>query len=650
MMAKLIVKSPYIKCGGEKKAGGYMKYIATRENVQLVPDDRPPTRKQEQLIAKLVRDFPDSKELFEYEDYASAKTKYNASAFITTALESNWDSASRSDVYLRYIATRPRAERLGSHGIFGDDDTVDLDKTMAELDAYTGNVWTHIISLKREDAARLGYDSAAVWRDLLRAHRNEIAEAMQIPPKNFRWYAAFHDEGTHPHVHMMAWSAKPGQAYLSRDGIQQIKSKLTNDIFKQELVHTYEQKSASRDELVQEAREALMELTQRMQFGLCEHPDAENLMAELAQRLETVNGKKQYGYLPKSVKALVDQIVDELERVDVVAECYEKWITLQGKVDSYYTGEKRERKKLSQQKEFRAIKNAVIQEAERIRLQELTFEDMDEDMAPEDEEHSLVAYWDLKEIIYDKSASFAERQNAVDDLRKLAEGGDKFSQHLMGKLYRDGGLVIPDWMEACFWFDQAARNGLVASQYALGKLYLTADPEIRDVQIGMAWLEYANKNGSGHAGYRLAKEYLRGEIVPKNTALALQYLQSSAQRGNQHAQYMLGKLLLMGREVVQNRELAEYWLGQSADQGNEYAQFFLDRIDDFRPPSVLLSATKLLHHLANTFRDNSVPKHSAIGPRIDKKRMRKLMEKRQALGVKGAPELEEDESLQMRGY
>lgn len=649
-MAKLIVKSPYIKCGGEAKAGGYLKYIATRENVQLVPDDRPPTRKQEQLIAKLVKDFPDSEELFEYEDYASAKTKYNASAFITTALETNWDSASRSDVYLRYIATRPRAERLGSHGLFGDDDTVDLDKTMAELDAYTGNVWTHIISLKREDAARLGYDSAAVWRDLIRAHRNEIAEAMQIPPKNFRWYAAFHDEGKHPHIHMMAWSVDPKQGYLTRDGIREIKSKLTNDIFKQELLHTYEQKSVTRDELVQEARDALMELTQRMRSGLCEHPDAENLMAELAQRLETVSGKKQYGYLPKSVKTLVDRIVDELERVDVVAECYEKWMELQGEVDAYYTGEKRERKMLSQQKEFRAIKNAVIREAEHIRLQELTFEDMDEDMEPEGEEHSLIAYWDLKELIYDMDKPFETRQAAVEGLRKLAEGGDMFSQHLMGKLYRDGGLVIPDWMEAGYWFEQAARNGLVASQYALGNLYLTTDPEIRDVRQGMAWLEYANKSGSGHAGYRLAKEHLRGELIPKNSALGLQYLQSSAQRGNQYAQYMLGKLLLMGREVVQDRELAEYWLKQSAGQGNEYAQFFLDRIDDFRPPSVLLSATKLLHHLSNTFRDNSLPKRSTTGPRIDRKRMRKLMEKRQALGQKGAPELEEDVGMQMRGY
>ena len=236
-MAKLILKSPYIKSTGG--ASGYLKYIATRERVEIIPDDRPPTRKQEQLIAKLVKDFPDSKTLYEYEDYAAKPTKANASAFITLALESNWDALHESDQYMKYIATRPRAERLGEHGLFGDEDGVVLGKAMEEMEHYTGNVWTHIISLQREDAARLGFDNAAAWRDLLRSHRNDIAAAMKIPPNDFRWYAAFHDEGDHPHIHMMAWSAKSGQAYLSKDGIRQIKSTLTNHIFQNEMLHLY---------------------------------------------------------------------------------------------------------------------------------------------------------------------------------------------------------------------------------------------------------------------------------------------------------------------------------------------------------------------------------------------------------------------------
>ena len=200
-MAGLIVKSPYIKGGG---AGGYLKYIGTREQVEILPDGRPPTRKQEQLISKLTKDFSGLKELSEYADYTERPTKANASALITMALEEHWEDVRASDGYARYIATRPRAERLGSHGLFGNEDAVDLDAAMAEVAAYQGNIWTHIISLKREDASRLGYDNARAWCTLLRANRYEIAAAMNIPPNHFRWYAAFHDEGEHPHVHMMA--------------------------------------------------------------------------------------------------------------------------------------------------------------------------------------------------------------------------------------------------------------------------------------------------------------------------------------------------------------------------------------------------------------------------------------------------------------
>ena len=246
---------------------------------------------------------------------------------------------------------------------------------MAELESYTGNVWTHIISLKREDAARLGFDNAAAWRNLIQAHRNDIAAAMKIPSGDFRWYAAFHDEGEHPHIHMMAWSAKTSQAYLSKEGIRQIKSKLTNDIFRNEMLHLYEQKSESRDELVRQARRAMLELVHAMQDGVCDHPDAEQLMLELAAQLGAVKGKKSYGYLPKRLKQLVDEIVDEMERLPVVSKCYDQWLMLQGKVDSYYHDKPQERIPLSQQKEFRQIKNAIIQEAKRLHLGEITFEE-----------------------------------------------------------------------------------------------------------------------------------------------------------------------------------------------------------------------------------------------------------------------------------
>jgi hypothetical protein len=344
-------------------------------------------KKEEQLITKLVKDFPGTENLDKYSDHIEHPTKASASALITMALETNWDAVSRSDGYMKYIATRPRAERLGRHGLFGDEDSIELDKAMAELGAYTGNVWTHIISLQREDAVRLGYDNAQAWRNLVCAHRNGIAAAMKIPPNNFRWYAAFHDEGDHPHIHIMAWSVKLGQAYLSRDGIRQIKSKLTNDIFKFEMVQLYEQKSESRDELVRQARRAMLELTQQMRNGVCNPSGGgkshHGAVAESGNRQR----QKTYGYLPKPTKKLVDEIVDQIERVPVVRTYYERWLELQGQVDEYYSDTQQSRLPLSAQKEFRAVKNAVIKEAECIRRSVLTFEgrDLPQRDEPEDE-------------------------------------------------------------------------------------------------------------------------------------------------------------------------------------------------------------------------------------------------------------------------
>ena len=637
-MARLIVKSPYIKCGGGNSAGGYMRYIATRERVELIQNDRPPTRKQEQLIAKLVKDFPDAKEMGEYGDYQEHPTKANASAFISQALEENWSDVQKSDGYMKYIATRPRAERLGSHGLFGDKDGVELDKAMAELESYTGNVWTHIISLKREDAERLGYDNARAWRNLLRAHRNDIAAAMNIPPQDFRWYAAFHDEGDHPHVHMMAWSVKPNQAYLSQDGIRQIKSKLTNDIFQQEMLHLYEQKTVSRDQLVREVRQAMRELVQQMRTRICDHPEAERLMQELVLQLETVKGKKSYGYLPKKQKALVDEIVDQMEQLPTVAECYEQWWQLQGQVEDFYSEKERHRPPLSRQKEFRQIKNAVIQEAETIRLGKITFEDETLDLRQGDEvDNGKDVSWDFRTLrmdVQDEYSSLAERDDAVESMRELAENGDIHAQYFMGELYRDGPLLPPDWVMARYWFDKAAKQGYVAAQYALGKLYLSDDASVHDPELGIQWLEYAAYNGNHDASYRLGKEYLKGEVVRKDTRKAMDHIYTSAQAGNPHAQYLLGKLLLQGKVIDQDKEESIQWLTRAAEQGHSYARCFLERQSASTAPEVFLAVTRLLHHMANIFQNNSLPQSGTGLTHIDRKRRQELREKRLVHGHK----------------
>ena len=634
-MARLIVKSPYFKGSGSsgKSAAGYLRYIATRERVELLPDGCPPTHKQEQFIKKLVRDFPDSKSLASYAEYMEKPSKYHASEFISSALESHWPEVSQSEAYMKYIATRPRAERLGRHGLFGDEDVGDLEKAMTELSEYSGNIWTHIISLKREDAERLGYDNANGWRNLLRTHRNEIAAAINIPPADFRWYTAFHDEGHHPHVHMMAWSVKPGQTYLDQEGIRKIKSELARDIFQDEILHLYEQKSSSRDELVQQSRKAILKLTKRMRSELCDSPVLEAKMLELVKSLEGVKGKKVYGYLKKPVKAQVDAIVDELAKLPEVKECYELWWRLQCQVEDFYSERERVRPPLSQVKELRAIKNAVVREAEYIRCGVVSFEDngIQQDDEPEEFADASYGYWTLRNMIRNKELSLEERDQAIDEMKRLAENGDTNAQYLMGKLMRDGPLLIPDIVKARYWFEQAAARGHAAAQYALGKLLLSDDAEVHDLQEGLRGLETAAENGNHYAAYRLGKEYLRGKFVERDIDRAVQLLSASASQGNQYAQYVLGKLYLQGKEVGQDQNAAEYWLTRSAARGNSYAQFLLDHRQS--APSVLLCTVRFLHHISNIFWE-TLPPPNPSGGHVESKLMRRIREKKIAMGHK----------------
>ena len=650
-MARLIVKSPYIKCGGGQNASGYLNYIATRERVEIVPDDRPPTRKQEQLIQKLVKDFPNTKELLEYNDYTNAPTKANASSFITLTLEQNWSRVQSTEGYAKYIATRPRAERLGSHGLFGDADHVSLDTAMDELSHYTGNVWTHIISLKREDAMRLGYDHATAWRTLLRAHRNDIAAAMNIDPRDFRWYAAFHNEGNHPHVHMIAWSATPGQAYLDRDGIRQIKSTLTNQIFHQELLHLYEEKSVSRDELVHQTRQAMLELAQRMRDGLCICPTAEQKLWELSQKLDDVQGKKVYGYLPKSLKQLTDDTVDAMAKLPTVNKCYQKWWELQCQLNDYYSEQQRQRPPLSQQKEFRQIKNAVIKEAEHIRQGHMSFEDaaLAQEDEPVDDRSMSYDCWELRKIIADENIPLEERDHAAAELEQIACQGDPHAQYLLGLLYRDGGLLVPDAEQAKHWLELSAQE-LSDAQYALGKLYLSDDSDIHHPAKGLFWLQRAADSGHEYAAYRLGKEYLAGENISKDTTRSAAYLRQASKQANPYAQYLLGKLYLMGEGVPKDKDAAQYWFSVAERNGHAYAGYFLDRMErqeDFPPPNILLSATRLLHHMGNIFRDNAPRPAAPTGVQIDHKRLQRLREKKMALGHKWNDH-EEQQSHNMR--
>ena len=526
---KLIQKCGYIKAGG---GGAYMKYIATREGVEIIENDAPATKNQQALIADVLHDFPDSEELFEYEDYTSKPTAGNASAFLSTTLDRNAHTIQDGDIYMKYIATRPRAEKHGDHGLFGQTLHVDLDAALRDLESHVGNTWTVIYSLRREDASRLSYDSAEAWRKLLLSKQAEIAGAMKIAPEHLHWYAAFHDEGHHPHVHMMLWSDKPGQGYLSKTGIKAMRSALTNEIFKNEMYQLYIKKDLAYKELAAQAQETMRGLVEKMQGQVCNSPVIEQKMQELVFALSSVKGKKQYGYLPNDVKEIVDSIVDELAGQPEVAACYETWNKLRDELEAYYKDRPREHLPLSQQKEYRAIKNMVIREAENIRLGSVSFED-------------------------DEVVDAEELPN----LEKAAEHGD-------GR-----------------------------AMYCLARLCMAGESVQRDINTGVAWLRQA------------------------------------AEKGNPYAQFTLGKLYLQGNELPQDKKEALRWLESSAAQGNVYAQYLIDRIDEQHDPSIMMAATRLLHHASRIFRERAMTENPK-GIRVDSHRRKQLLQKRLAMGHK----------------
>lgn len=649
MAVKLVQKCGYIRQGG---GAGYLKYIATRERVEKLEGTGVTTTKQKQFIAQLLRDFPDTAELFEYADYLDNPTLGNASAFISAALDVNVHSFQAGDGYMRYIATRPRVERSGDHGLFGAANSISLSRATQEVEQHTGNVWTLIYSLRREDAQRLGYDNAASWRQLILSHQAEIAKAMQIPPDQLRWYGAFHDEGHHPHIHLMVWSADPKQGFLTKDGIRAMRSVMTNEIFQDELYTLYQQKDISYKEVTTTARQEMAAAVERLNNGLWADPAIAEKLVALSQALEPLPGRKVYGYLPKPAKAQVDEIVDALEQIPAVAEYYATWNRLRDNLEAFYKEVPRQHLPLSQQKEFKAIKNAVIQAATTLHPGTITFEDegMADELEPDiDTPGNTPAvprpvykmageYRAAKSILEDDTCLPEEKEKAVSDLERLFDEGFTVAAHQLGKVWRDGLFGLPDEGRAEEWFLRSAKAGNDYSQYALGKLLQGQGrtPE------AVTWYEKADEQGNQFARYRLGKLYLLGEDVPKDVPAALIYLEAAATQGNQYAQYTLGKLYLLGREVERDRELARTWLTLSAEQGNPYAQFFLDHFDQFRDPNPLLQITKLLHHMSRIFQDTPLPANPK-GIRIDSKRRKALLAKRLAMGHR----IEDHEDLKM---
>ena len=649
-MARLIFISPYMKGGRDAaRLAHRTRYFATREGVQLLKDDNsslPATKKQQQYIRRLLRSFPAASELPEHEDYVNMPSRQTAFDLIAQIHEDFIEPMDSRENYLDYVANRPGVKALGEHGLWDANGKVpSLENAVAEVAQHTGNVWTPVISLSRENAERLGYTNLENWQALINATITDIAKGYKINPNHIRWYAAMHEKEKHIHVHMVIFSSNPSEGYLSRQGIRNIKSALVNTIYRNDRMHIYEQKDRQRNLLQQEAESQMSALIEQMATGTLQSDKLELLIKDLSKRLQEVGGKKVYGYLPPRIKRIVDEIVDELSKDERVSTAYSLWQDLREELCKDFNQTPPMRVPLSQQKEFKTVRNMVIRETFRLSDMNLSLEDDitsdEQELEEPDSINDLNAertvyqqtqfYNRAKNVLVDPEPDPSEKAAALVTLHRLWEEGYSAAAHQLGRAYRDGLGITADHKAAVEWFQKSAEAGNRCSAYALSKLLL----EQEQILQALRWLRQAAEQNDQYAQYRLGKLLLTGaEGVPKDIDAAIQLLKDSAGQGNQYAQYMLGKLYLLGQEVKTDREEALRYLTQAAAQGNTYAQYFIDHQDDISGVAIGTAIIRMLHQISHIFRENAAQPAVYAAMQIDKKRRRKLQEKRMAMGHK----------------
>lgn len=647
-MARLIVKWRYIKPGAPKQGEHYVDYIATREGVEIEGEkwkDEPATKEQEKLVNRLIDDFPDCKDSFEYQDYATAKTKYTATTFIDKAIEENVDRIGKKENYIGYIAMRPRVEKSGTHGLFSySDEPIKLSKVAKEVGNHNGVVWTTVISLKREDATKLGYDNLPAWKTLLRAKSQDLANAMGIPITDMKWYAAFHNESGHPHVHLVSYSIGK-EPYMTRQGLEKLKAAYAHEIFKNDLYEIYEKQTEYRDELRAESKEKIAEIIRDINGKKYENETLELMLKTLAEKLQKHKGKKVYGYLPKEIKNLVNGVIDELMRDSDLQKLYELWYEQRENVLKTYRDKMLARMPLSANEEFKSVRNAVIAEA--LNLSFSSTPVIDETLAePTDKEieksekklrkdyKTAWQFYDWAKTCMDKNGENYNPEFAVKLFTEAANGGITVAKYKLGKLFLSGDGVEKDIAKAVEWLKQSAAGENEFAEYALGRLYLKgAEVEKNDV-VAEEYLLKAAKHGNKYAEYVLGKEYLRGENFPKDVPKAIEHLKRAAENGLSFAEYELGKIYLFGNDIPKDIETAMDYLKSAAANGNEYAQALLTQRELFQKQSINLAIGRLFAYLVKTLQEKAEAEFSAKIMRTDKKLRRRIAEKKQAQGLK----------------
>lgn len=618
-MPKLIVTSRYLKSGSGKKKQlyHYVKYIATREGSVPIPNANeiaPATKSQQELISSLLHDFPDSKELFEYEDYQKNPTIKNGSALISVILDRNMDRLTSRENYVGYLANRPGTVKFGSHGLFSQsDEPINLEKVAKDIANHGGNVWTHVVSLRRDNAQAMGYDNLKAWRELVKRQISNIAKNQKIDMANLKWYAAFHDKKTNPHVHIIVYSTNEREGFLTNHGIEKIRSGFANDIYADELHHLYAQQTDLRNQMKKESEQLMKQLADNISQNDVDNAELIDLVAKLHEQLNSSKGKKVYGYLKADVKKTVDEIFIRLAENESIQKMYSLWCEMEQQKHDVYSSARVQFPKLADNKEFKSVKNMIIQtvldmnspvvdiEIEEPELTEKTDDDItdippqidefdnaiyfdNDDMAangfscsskispkePDDSPKSKYylkwsnAYKEACKLIYNKQSKLEDFQKAEQLLLNESGAGNVLAIHDLGKLYSTEKIGAKDEEKSFAYYNEALQGFM---EIELDSDFMFPYEPKFDGQI------IKPVNMRSYVWYRIGKMHCYGLGTEQDHAQSFEWFLKSDQEGNKFAQYSLANLYYYGNGVEKDLSQAFLWYQKSASQGQPYASY-----------------------------------------------------------------------------
>lgn len=581
------------------------------------------------MLRDLLSDFPEAKRYLEYEDYTANPTVENASELISTIIERNADVIGNRQNFVGYMAMRPGVQKRGSHGLFNEkDEPIILDRVANEIANHKGNVWSHVISLRREDAIRLGYDNSEAWRQLVMRHISDIAKNQKISLCNLKWYAAFHDTTHHPHIHLLVYSENTKEGFLTNEGINKIRSAFANDIFKDDLQSIYQEQTLSRDELKAVSKTEFKSIVRKVQQGGFENPQLENLIRKLYSQLQNVKGKKVYGYLPPDVKETVNSIFSELAKDNNIRQLYEKWCSLESLKYKSYTQKEKELPPLVDNKVFQPVRNMIIRtvldmnypvidveieepepteqfanddfyvdispqfdESEQSENDKVTFSNND-DLTAEDfiwsGENAVTvdvddapkskyylkwssSYKEACKLIYNKRSKLEDFQKAEQLLLNESGAGNVLAIQDLGKLYSTDKLGEKDEKKSFSFYEEAFQGFMEIEPDS--DFMFPYEPKYKGQVMKPVDMR-------SYVWYRIGKMHCYGLGTEQDYEKAFEWFLKSAQEGNKFAQYSLANLYYYGNGVEKDLSQAFLWYRKSSEQGQPYAPYAVAQMYD----------------------------------------------------------------------